>query len=419
MTLIRPLFCSLLTACSTSIVDPGDTTTPTTSTDPTHVPVCGNGITEPGELCDDGNTWDGDTCSSDCMQLAPCAPEVHGPDGSIGGIGTESLSFPPVADYVAWCDLQVVLAHRESASLVLADPAELPSGLAQPLASEPGVMLLDPLRALLFVAEPASLQIERFAVPRSTAYPWGEPVVIPLPAPPIALAPGKAGRVFAVMDDAAMAPERPLAIIDGVTGVIEAVVTGKFGDLAVYDRAHDQLITGDAGTPSGALRRFAFDLAAKTLTLTQELENVGADCRDLAVSPDGARLIYLCAGGNLGTGGVVDFSTVDLSANHEAWVSGPPGPDSSDWDLWDYLQADQGDPKGVAFTPNGRGLVLSAANDLFLLNAETHHVVEIWLGGGDALERRGVRSSPHGRFMFALETGSKDQRLFGDWLPEW
>jgi cysteine-rich repeat protein len=33
--------------------------------------VCGNGITEPGELCDDGNNVDGDGCSADCSSVDP------------------------------------------------------------------------------------------------------------------------------------------------------------------------------------------------------------------------------------------------------------------------------------------------------------------------------------------------------------
>jgi cysteine-rich repeat protein len=30
-------------------------------------PICGDGATDPGELCDDGNTMDGDGCSSICL----------------------------------------------------------------------------------------------------------------------------------------------------------------------------------------------------------------------------------------------------------------------------------------------------------------------------------------------------------------
>src|SRR5260221_8658517 len=33
--------------------------------------VCGNGMLEPGEFCDDGNTKDGDGCSGDCTMVDP------------------------------------------------------------------------------------------------------------------------------------------------------------------------------------------------------------------------------------------------------------------------------------------------------------------------------------------------------------
>ena len=42
------------------------------------VPVCGNGILQPGEFCDDGNTTPGDCCSDTCMVETP---GVEGPMG--------------------------------------------------------------------------------------------------------------------------------------------------------------------------------------------------------------------------------------------------------------------------------------------------------------------------------------------------
>jgi len=37
-------------------------------------PVCGNGIVEPGEECDDGNTNNDDSCRNDCTKCPPPAP---------------------------------------------------------------------------------------------------------------------------------------------------------------------------------------------------------------------------------------------------------------------------------------------------------------------------------------------------------
>jgi TonB family protein len=47
--------------------------------------VCGNGILEPGEQCDDGNTRDGDGCSPACMKdvlIQPKALESHQVSGN-------------------------------------------------------------------------------------------------------------------------------------------------------------------------------------------------------------------------------------------------------------------------------------------------------------------------------------------------
>jgi len=42
------------------------------------VAVCGNGLVEPGEQCDDGNCEDGDGCSSSCTLEGPQPPEAFG-----------------------------------------------------------------------------------------------------------------------------------------------------------------------------------------------------------------------------------------------------------------------------------------------------------------------------------------------------
>ncbi len=64
----------------TTTVDPTETTTvdptETTTVDPTETTgpaVCGNGVIEPGEMCDDGNNAGGDGCEADCTLLAGAA----------------------------------------------------------------------------------------------------------------------------------------------------------------------------------------------------------------------------------------------------------------------------------------------------------------------------------------------------------
>ena len=53
--------------CSTTAGDNGGTVAPI----PLPIPVCGNSIKEKGEECDDGNTVNGDGCSSECKVEEP------------------------------------------------------------------------------------------------------------------------------------------------------------------------------------------------------------------------------------------------------------------------------------------------------------------------------------------------------------
>jgi cysteine-rich repeat protein len=69
---VTPTYTPTPAPTSTSTATPTRTDTPTV-TPTTSSPVCGNGIVETGEQCDDGNTVDGDCCSAAC-QAEPDGP---------------------------------------------------------------------------------------------------------------------------------------------------------------------------------------------------------------------------------------------------------------------------------------------------------------------------------------------------------
>ena len=50
---------------------------------PTITPVCGNGVIETGETCDDGNTVSGDGCSSTCQTESVTPPGGGGEEGAL------------------------------------------------------------------------------------------------------------------------------------------------------------------------------------------------------------------------------------------------------------------------------------------------------------------------------------------------
>jgi cysteine-rich repeat protein len=66
--------------------------------DPSAPPVCGNGVLEPGEACDDGNATGGDGCESDCTITPGCAPSSSTWSRGIGNAGSQ------------WGDIEVAAA---------------------------------------------------------------------------------------------------------------------------------------------------------------------------------------------------------------------------------------------------------------------------------------------------------------------
>ncbi|MCE9625233.1 MAG: DUF4215 domain-containing protein [Deltaproteobacteria bacterium] len=67
-------------AAATAAPNPGPGGNPDTNPPPA-TPVCGNGIVETGEQCDDGNLKDNDACSSQCFPL----PVLQGGGTSTSG----------------------------------------------------------------------------------------------------------------------------------------------------------------------------------------------------------------------------------------------------------------------------------------------------------------------------------------------
>jgi cysteine-rich repeat protein len=68
--------------------EPSPTATPTPTATPAMPAVCGNGVIEQGETCDDGNTNTGDTCPPDCaVEICTAA----------GTVKVVSVTFAPPA----------------------------------------------------------------------------------------------------------------------------------------------------------------------------------------------------------------------------------------------------------------------------------------------------------------------------------
>jgi cysteine-rich repeat protein len=60
--------------------------------------VCGNGIIEAGETCDDGNTVSGDTCPASC-RIEPCTPAGTTRDVDVFFVGANVAGITVFTDY--------------------------------------------------------------------------------------------------------------------------------------------------------------------------------------------------------------------------------------------------------------------------------------------------------------------------------
>jgi len=328
-----------------------------------------------------------------CEHVAVCTE-----DPSISAIDGDSL-VAPIVDYVALCNGQLLLAQKDTAAVAAYDIYQGQVTAVHALQALPSALAVDTQRGLLFVAEASLAQLERVDLAS------GATQSIPLPAPAVGLALGGDGLLFVSLDDAATAPQRQLAIVDEVAGTVDGVVTGDYGSLVAYDCSHGQLITAIQGPGPGVLRRHAFDPVAKTFVLTQERDDAGQDCRDLALSPDGEHLVYLCAGGNAGTGSVVDFAPADLSVLQGEW---------QDHVFPDFVA----DPVAAAFSPDSSALIFASSQYLFFLDVAMHAFMAAQ-NDGDCWAARGVRMSPYGKQVYALDGCPPDPMVSvikADWI---
>src|ERR1700744_4823589 len=84
---------SQTTTCSSGVVCPGGTTCTADGTGCTNT-LCGNGVKDPGEDCDDGNQVDTDDCTNEC-KLAACGDNiVHMTTTSTSGADTVEACDP-------------------------------------------------------------------------------------------------------------------------------------------------------------------------------------------------------------------------------------------------------------------------------------------------------------------------------------
>ncbi len=347
--------------------------------DPGPGPTCGDGLVCQGqESCDDGNSFDGDFCSPNCGEAGLCTEDP----ANLGLYG--STIVPTCRDLVPLCNLQVILANEVEQAVTVVDVDDTFGDVAShPLGATPTSLALDPLRGLLYVGVGSAPGLQRLDMASGVLTP------IPVPAPVLDVVVAEGSWVMAVLDDPSVSPMRSVALVNGEDATVESVVTDGFGALLVYDHARKQLVSGERGAWPGALRRHAFDPVAGTLTLTQELADAGDNCRDLAISPDGQHLVFMCAAGNDGMNAVFDFDPGDLTHVKGKWQM-------------------SSNPRAAAFNPLRPILLVAGEDEVATFDTDTY-------GGWGSSVNTGcwllgkVGFAPGGSMFYGL-----DDCLYGD-----
>ncbi|APR86878.1 hypothetical protein A7982_12227 [Minicystis rosea] len=204
---------------------------------------------------------------------------------------------------------------------------------------------------------------------------------VSLTRPALRLALGEPGQVFATV--APIVADVRVALITGGAAV-ELTVPPQTSPLIAYDRATKRLYLGDRGSSPSSLQRYAFDAAAKTLTLEQERLDAGGNGQDLTLSPDGHHLVFSCGGGNGAGYTMFDFNPENLDANF------------GEWDTGAY-------PRSAAFEPNGKRLLASNGFQLFVFDAATYATIfedKPTICTYGSLDR--VAVSPGGHIFYAI-----------------
>lgn len=316
---------------------------------------CGDKIVQDIEVCDDGDTTDGDLCSSDCQTLNfNCTLD------QLSGVGSTGSRFIDHSqDLVAFCDGWVLIASRIKNQIYLYNTFTQQTMATYQLSSTPGDFEYDPDNMVVYITvSPATMLVKLDLVTGTiTEISLDASVLEGLTKSTTALdlALGNDGKVFASLDNN---PEeiywdRPIILVDGETNTIEKtwILEDTREVLLAYDQPGEQLIAAESG--SNNFSRYAFDSTAMTLTHTETNPDAGSGGVDLAISPDGNHIAFVCSVGNGSGYTIFDYRSDALDTIYGEWDT-------------DYR------PASAAFSRDGLHLVSTNRKDLQVFDVATH-----------------------------------------------
>ena len=344
-----------------------------------------------------GGEGGGDGGVSDASLVAPAIAPACTTDAVLPGSGVGRLAVPAGSDIVPLCDGLVAIGDRTSNRISVRWVRTGAEVAGHALTAAPGDLELDGARGLLFATLTGRDGLARVDLAQG-----GTPTVVELPDEALDLAIADDGELFVALAESDSGVTRPVVHLDGVGGAI--LGTADVDDRAYYivwDSAGSQLIGGTQGLSPSGLRRYAFDDAGETLTLTQELWNAGSNGQDLAISPDGTRLAFSAGSGNGAGYTITDYSSRDLASS------------AGEWDTGAY-------PSSAAFSPDGAYLAATNSRELIVFDVATHRELvrrEVDFGDCDYSSLRRIEWSRGGRYVFGFsDCGFDDDSGLVVWM---
>lgn len=319
----------------------------------------------------------GTTTSSSSTSSSSTSTSSSGGGGcDPGSVLPGSFPIGPSDAVVPLCNAQVILGDKIKKTVEIRDVTTKGTVKSWQLAAPPGDIVYDAAANTAYVAEDGAKSLAQIDLSTTTV------TEIALSSPAIRLALGDAGQVFATLQPISLS-DVGVTLIEGGKAV-DLTVPSQTSELIAYDPATHRLFTGDRGSSPSGLARYAFDYAAKTLTLEQERWDAGGNGQDLTLSPDGKHLVFPCGGGN-GTGYTFfDFDVEDLDNNFGEWNTGP------------Y-------PTAAAYAPEGKRLLVSNSTDLFVFDTSTYMPLNQDMPKAcDYHQVERVAVSPGGRFFYVI-----------------
>ncbi|HEX3032992.1 MAG TPA: hypothetical protein VHS59_12295, partial [Bacillota bacterium] len=128
---------------------------------------------------------------------------------------------------------------------------------------------------------------------------------------------------------------------------------GQKADFLAYNKGLSNLILAEQGTSPSSLIRCAYDPVSKSLSLVQQVRDMGENGRELTISNDLKHIAFAAGGGNGEGYTIFDIDSSNLTNNFGEWNTGA------------Y-------PTAVAFSPDNQYLIASDSHQIQVFDMNTH-----------------------------------------------